>query len=48
MENLYNMVKHFSSTIANQKIYDSVLEKHRCLPTNKLEQHHDGTRIVVV
>ena len=47
MENLYNMVKIFLSTIANRKNYDSVLEKHRCLPTNQLEQDHNVTRIVV-
>ena len=46
MEKLHKIVKFFSSTITNRKNYDSVLEKHRCLPTNQLEQDHDDTRIV--
>ena len=45
-EKLHNTVKKKSSTNANRKNYDSVLEKHSCLPTKKLEQDYDGARIV--
>ena len=48
MENLHNMVKHFSCATAKRKNYDSVLDEHRRLPTNQFEQHHDGTRIMAL
>ena len=47
MQKSHNMVKHFSSTITKCKNYNDELQQHRCLPTNQLEQDHDGTRIVV-
>ena len=40
------MVKHFSSTSSNRKNYNAMIAKNLCLPTNELEQDHNGTRIV--
>ena len=40
------VVKHFYSTISNCKNCNEMLDEHRCLPTNQLEQDHNGTRIV--
>ena len=48
MTKLHHMEKHFSSTSTNRKNYDNVLKHHLCLPTNQLEQDHNGTRIAVV
>ena len=42
---VYNMTKHFSSTSNNRKNYDAMLQNHRCLPTNQLQQDLNGTRI---
>ena len=40
------MVKHFSSTMKNRKNHNAMLDKHRCFPTNQLEQDRDGTKII--
>ena len=46
MQKLHFMVKYFSSTMANRKIFNSMLDNHRHIPTNHMEQDHNGTRIV--
>ena len=48
MEKFHGIVKHFSSVSANRKNYDSALHEHRCLPSNRLDQDHNGTRIVAL
>ena len=48
MEKLHNVVKHFSSASTNRKKYDSTLDEHWCLPTNQLEQDHNGISVVAV
>ena len=40
------MLQKNSSTIANRKNHNDVLENHRCLSTKQLEQDHNGTSIV--
>lgn len=46
MQKLHSVVKYVSSTIANHKNCNDVLDQHHCLPTNQLEQDHNGTRLV--
>ena len=46
MEKLHHVAKYFSSGIENRNKHDSALKNHRHLPTNKLDQDHNGTRIV--
>ena len=46
MENLHDMVKHFSSTIYNRKNCNDMLEHSRFLSANQLEQDRNRTRKV--
>ena len=39
------MPKPFSSTSVNRENYDTMLQSHRCLPTNQLQHDLNGTRI---
>ena len=48
MNKLYHMAKKISSSSLNLKNYNAMLAKHLHLPTNQLEQDHNGTRITTV
>ena len=48
MNDLHCMAKQFSAASLNRKNYNAMLAHYLFLPTNQLEQDHNGTRIADV